>query len=143
MHGSPGRPRKTKTRPFGCKIVGSTCLFKVGGKRRIVFVLSGPHKPGTLSKYLVKDLETEDSRFYVPRTLVSGEVIWNIDKDELKNISTNAECSICLEPYEIEKMLPCKHPVCSTCWMKWSDSLPNGKATCPMCREKVPWLYAF
>lgn len=58
----------------------------------------------------------------------------NLDNDAFPKIELT-ECCICMNKYENIEYYPCKHRVCSDCFV---DQIKNNKDIyCHMCREKV------
>ena len=49
------------------------------------------------------------------------------------------ECVACIE-FTDSKVVPCGHPICETCAMRWMDM---GKRTCPTCRQPFVTLSSF
>ncbi|KAJ8032734.1 E3 ubiquitin-protein ligase TRIM56 [Holothuria leucospilota] len=46
-------------------------------------------------------------------------------------------CTICTEPYNEPKMLPCLHSFCLPCLERWARNSHSRSFSCPKCRRKV------
>lgn len=46
-------------------------------------------------------------------------------------------CTICTEPYNAPKMLPCLHSFCLPCLERWARNSHNRSFSCPKCRRTV------
>lgn len=56
------------------------------------------------------------------------------DFNKLKKITTNFECSICMEYRHEGILLNCDHIFCESCIKEW---LTKSKKNCPTCRKEV------
>ncbi|KAJ8021082.1 Tripartite motif-containing protein 2 [Holothuria leucospilota] len=46
-------------------------------------------------------------------------------------------CTICTEPHNEPKMLPCLHSFCLPCLERWARNNHSQSFSCPKCRRKV------
>ncbi|AYV87209.1 MAG: hypothetical protein Sylvanvirus35_7 [Sylvanvirus sp.] len=58
-----------------------------------------------------------------------------------KTTEEKDECCICTEDKEMIE-LPCKHRVCSECWLKTTQARQIENQVCPLCRSPCSWKCA-
>ena len=59
-------------------------------------------------------------------------------KDALKKLDAQLECSICLDIFKQQKLLPCFHVFCKSPCLEKLVAKDGHSLTCPTCRHIVP-----
>jgi len=63
----------------------------------------------------------------------------SVAEKALKRITTQLECSVCLDTYTDAKLLPCFHSFCKKCLKRLVVQDHDGHTlTCPNCRRTTP-----